>query len=84
MEVVSEHSIMEETAAAQLQDGLPYRSRFASHCTIIYSPSNFLYLDEKSTLNKRTSGIVFRKERSQPPTKLVNDNSKVRLLTNHT
>ena len=84
MEVVNEPSVLAETAAAHLQDNLLSRKSFASHRTLIYSPCDLLCLDEKCTLNKSTSGIVLRKERSQPPTVLVNDNSKVRLLTNHT
>ena len=41
-------------------------------------------MDEECTLNKNTSGIVLRKERSRTPTVLVNNNSKVCLLTNRT
>ena len=84
MEVAIEPSVLAETAVAHLQDDLSSRRSFASHHTIIYSPCDLLCLDEKCTLNKSTSGIVLRKERSQPPTVLVNDDSKVRLLTNHT
>ena len=84
MEVVSEPSVLSETAAARLQDDLSSRRSFASHHTLIYSPCDLLCLDEKCTLNKSASGIVLIKERSRPPTVTVNDNSKVRLLTNHT
>ena len=77
MEVVSETSVLEKTAAAHLQDNLLSRRRFASHRTIIYSPCEPLCLNEKCTLNKSTSGIVLRKERSRLPTVLVNDNIKV-------
>ena len=84
MEVVSEPSVLAETTAAHLQDDLSYRRIFASHCTRIYSPCDLLCLDEKCTINNITSGIVLRKERSRTPTVLVNDNGKVRLLTNHT
>ena len=64
MEVVSDPSILTETVAAYLQDYLSSRRSFASHRTLIYSPSNLLCLDEKFTLNKSTSGIGLRKERS--------------------
>ena len=84
MEVVSAPSVLEETALEHLQDNLSSRRRFASHRTIIYSPYDLLCLDEKCTLNKSTSGIVLRKEKSRPQKVLVNDNGKVRLLTNHT
>ena len=84
MEVVSEPYILAETEAAHPQDDLSSRRIFASHRTLIYSPCDLLCLDEKFTLKKSSSGIVLRKGRSQPPTVLVNDNSKVRLLTNHT
>ena len=84
MEVVSDTSVLEETAAAQLQDNLSYRKSFASNRNIIYSPYDLLCLDENCNLNKSTSGIVLRKERSRLPTVLVNDNSKVRLLKNRT
>ena len=75
MEVVSETSVLAETAAAHLQDALSSRRMFASHFTLIYSPCDLLFLDEEFTMNKRTRGIVLRKERSQPPTVLVNDNN---------
>ena len=84
MEVVSESSILAENAASYLQDDLSTRRSFAIHHNLIYSPCDLLCLDEKCILNKSPSGIILRKERSQPPTVLVNDNSKVRLLTNHT
>ena len=84
VEVVSEPSVLAETAAAHLQDDLSSRRRFASNLTIIYSPCDLLCLDEKCSLNKITSRIVLRKERSQTPTVLVNDNSKVQLFKNHT
>ena len=84
MEILSEPSVLAETAAAHLQDELSSRRNFASHRTIIYSPRDFLCLDESFTLNKSTSDFFQRKERSRPPTVLVNDNSKVQLLTNHT
>ena len=84
MEIVSDPSVLAETAAAQLQDDLSSRRSFARNHTIIYSPCELLYLDEKCTLNKITSGIVLRKERSRPLTVVVNDNSKVRLLMNQT
>ena len=77
VEVVSEPSVLEGTAAANLQDGLSYRRIFERHRTKIYSPCDLLCLDEKCTLNKSISGIVLIKERSRPPTVLVNDNSKV-------
>ena len=82
MEVVNEPSVLAETAVAHLQDNLSYRRSFASQRTLTYSPCDILCLYEKRTLNKSTSGIVLRKERSRPPMVLVNDNSKVRLLTN--
>ena len=56
MEVVSEPSDLEGTAAAHLQYYLSSRRIFSRHCTQIYSPSDVLYLDEKCTLNKSTSG----------------------------
>ena len=84
MEVVSEPSVLEETAAAHLQDYLSSRRIFASHCTLIYSPCDLLCLDENFTMNKSTLGIVLIKEISQPSTVLVNDNSKRQLFTNHT
>ena len=84
MEVVSEPSVFAETAAAHLQDGLSSRRSFTSHRTLTYSPCDLLCLDEKCTLNKSTSGICLRKERSRPPTVLVNDNRIVRLLADHT
>ena len=84
MEVVIETSVLEQTAAAHLQDDLSSRRSFASHHTLIHSTCDLLYLHEKCNRNKSTSGIVLRKEKSRPPMVLVNDNSKVRLLTNHT
>ena len=80
MEVVSEPSVLAETAAAHLQDDLSSRRSFASHITLIYSPCDLLCLDEKCILNKSTSGIVLRKERPQPPTVPVNDNIRVQLI----
>ena len=84
MEVVSETSVLAETEAAHLQDDLLSKRSFASYRTLIYSPCDLLCLYEKCTLDKITSGIVLRKERSRPPTLLVNDNIKVWLFTNHT
>ena len=84
MELVSEPSFLAETAAEKLQDDLSSRRSFASPRTLIYSPYDHLCVDAKCTMNKSTPGIVLRKERSRPPTVLVNDNSKFRLLTNHT
>ena len=84
MEVANEPSVLSETAEAHLKDDLSSIRSFASNCTLIYSPCDLVCLDEKCTLNKIKSWIVLRKERYLPPTLLVNDNSKVRLLTNHT
>ena len=64
MEVVSEPSILAEAAEAQLQDDLSSRRIFANYRTQIYSPCDLLCLDDNFTLNKSTSGIVLRKERS--------------------
>ena len=58
MEVVSEPSVLAETAGAHHQDNLSSIRSFASNCTLIYSPCIILCLDEKCTLNKSTSGIV--------------------------
>ena len=77
MEVLSEPSVLEETVAAHIQDDLSSIRGFAIHQDLIYSPFDLLYLDEKCTFNKITSGIVIRKERSRPPMLLVNDDSKV-------
>ena len=77
MEVVSDTSVLVETVLANYQYDLSSRRSFAIHRTLIYSPGNLLCLDEKSTMNKSTSGIVLRKEISRPLTVLVNDNSKV-------
>ena len=84
MEVVSGTSVLEETAAADLQDKSEPRSSFARHCTQFCSPCDLLGVEEKFTLKKSTSGIILIKESSRPPAVLVNDNSKVRLLANHT
>ena len=61
VEVVSENSVLAGTAESHLQDDLSYRRSFACHRTQIYSPYYPLYLDEKYTLNKSTSGIILRK-----------------------
>ena len=66
------------------KDDLSSRSRFASHHNLTYSLCDLLCLDEKCAMNKIKPGIVLRKKRSRPPTVIVNDNSKVQLLTNHT
>ena len=84
MEVVIDPSVLIETVAAHPQDYLSSRRSFASHRTLIYSPYDLLCLDEKCNLNKSTSGIFFRKERSQPRMVLVIDNSQVLSLTNFT
>ena len=84
MEVAIEPSVLEETAAAHIQDYLSSRRIFASHCTQIYSSCELLFLDKNCTLNNITSRIVSIKERSRTPTVLGSDNSKVQLLTNHT
>ena len=77
MEVLSEPSILTETAASHLTDDSSSRRSFAINRTLIYLLCNLFCLDEKCTLNKSTSGIVLRKESSRPPTVLVDDNSKV-------
>ena len=84
MEVFSEPSVLAETAAAHLKDSLSSKMSFASNQIIVYSPCDLLCLDEKCNLNKRTSGIVLRKESSRLTTLLFNVNSKVELLTNNT
>ena len=63
MEVVSEPLVLEETAAAHIQDDLLYRRSSASHRSLVYSPCDLLCLDGKCTLNNSTPGIVLRKER---------------------
>ena len=84
MEVVSETSVLSETAVAHLQYDLSSRRSFASHLNLTYLPCDLLCLDENCTLNKSTSDFFQRKERSQPPQVLISDNSKVQLFTNHT
>ena len=84
MEVVSKHSVLAETAASYLQDDLSSGRRFASHSTLIYSPCDLLCLEEKCTLNMRTSRIDIREESSGPPTILLNDNNSMQLFKNHT
>ena len=61
VEVVSEPSVLEGTAAAHLQDDLSSRRSFARHRTQIYSPRDLLCLDEKCTPNKSTSRTVEEK-----------------------
>ena len=77
MEVVIEPSFLAETVAAHIKDDLSSRRIFAIHLNTIYSPCDLLYLDEKCTLNKITSKIFLRKERSLTPTVLFNDNIKL-------
>ena len=83
MEVVSETSVLEETATAHLQDDLSSIRSFSIHRSLIYSSRDLLCLYEKCSLNKITSGIFLRIERSRPPTVIVHDNSKVQLLMNN-
>ena len=75
MKVVSYTSVLSETVAAHLQYDLSSRRSFASHHTLIYSPYDLLFLDEKCNRNKSISEIVLIKERSRPPMALENDNS---------
>ena len=81
MEVVSEPSILEETAGSHLQDYLSSSRSLASHFTLTYSRYDLLCLDEKCTMNKNKLGIFLIKESSRPPTVLVNDIRKVELMT---
>ena len=58
MEVVSDRSVLAGTAEAHPQDDLSSRKSVARHRTKIYSPHDFLCLEEKCNPNKSTSRTV--------------------------
>ena len=53
--VVSDISVLLDTAAAHFQDDLLSRRSFSRHHTQIYSPRELFYLDEMCTPNRSIS-----------------------------